>query len=58
MLEKQAQAAVDAAKEFQALVNDFANLAKHAARIKEIESEATLDNMYTQEKALENALTP
>ena len=40
LLEKQAQAAVDAAKEFQALVNDFANLAQHAARIKEIESEA------------------
>lgn len=40
LLEKQAQAAVDAAKEFQALVNDFENLAKHAARIKEIESEA------------------
>ena len=40
LLEKQAQAAVDAAKEFQALVDDFANLAVHAARIKEIESEA------------------
>ncbi len=40
LLEKQAQAAVDAAKEFQALVNDFPNLAGHAARIKEIESEA------------------
>lgn len=40
LLEKQAQAAVDAAKEFQALVNDFDNLAQHAARIKEIESEA------------------
>ncbi len=40
LLEKQAQAAVDAAKEFQALVNDFDNLARHAARIKEIESEA------------------
>ncbi|MFA7382794.1 MAG: DUF47 family protein [Desulfurivibrionaceae bacterium] len=40
LLEKQAQAAVDAAKEFQALVNDFGNLAGHAARIKEIESEA------------------
>ena len=40
LLEKQAQAAVDAAKEFQVLVNDFANLATHAAIIKEIESEA------------------
>jgi len=40
LLEKQAQAAVDAATEFQVLVGDFANLAKHAARIKEIESEA------------------
>jgi predicted phosphate transport protein (TIGR00153 family) len=40
LLEKQAQAAVDAAKEFQVLVNDFENLAKYAARIKEIESEA------------------
>ena len=40
LLEKQAQAAVSAAREFQALVNDFANLAGHAARIKEIESEA------------------
>lgn len=37
---KQAQAAVDGAKEFQALVNDFENLAKYAARIKEIASEA------------------
>ena len=36
LLEKQAQAAVDAAKEFQDLVNDFDNLASHAARIKEI----------------------
>ena len=40
LLEKQAQAAVDAASEFQLLVNDFANLARYAARIKEIESEA------------------
>jgi len=40
LLEKQAQAAVSAAKEFHALVNDFANLAGYAARIKEIESEA------------------
>ncbi len=40
LLEKQAQAAVDAAKAFQTLVNDFANLSQHAARIKEIESEA------------------
>lgn len=40
LLEKQAQAAVSAAKEFQVLVNDFGNLAKHATRIKEIESEA------------------
>lgn len=40
LLEKQAQAALDAAKAFQALVNDFDNLGKHAARIKEIESEA------------------
>ena len=40
LLEKQARAAVDAANEFQTLVNDFANLAAHAVRIKEIESEA------------------
>lgn len=40
MLEKQAHAAVRAAKEFQVLVNDFENLASHAARIKEIETEA------------------
>ncbi|OGR01730.1 MAG: hypothetical protein A2505_00780 [Deltaproteobacteria bacterium RIFOXYD12_FULL_55_16] len=40
LLEKQAQAAVDAAREFQALVHDFANLVQHAARVKEIESEA------------------
>ena len=40
LLEKQAQFAVDAAKEFQALVNDFANLTRYATRIKEIESEA------------------
>lgn len=40
LLEKQAQAAVDAAREFQALVNNFDDLARHAARIKEIESEA------------------
>ena len=40
LLEKQAQAAVDAASEFHALVRDFAGLARYAARIKEIESEA------------------
>ena len=40
LLEKQAQAAVDAAREFQALVKDFANLARYTTRIKEIESEA------------------
>jgi hypothetical protein len=40
LLEKQAYAAVSAAKEFHILVNDFGNLAAHAARIKEIESEA------------------
>ncbi len=40
LLEKQATAAVSAAKEFYTLANDFANLAAHAVRIKEIESEA------------------
>jgi predicted phosphate transport protein (TIGR00153 family) len=40
LLEKQADAAVSAAKEFQKLTNDFANLGKYAARIKDIESEA------------------
>jgi len=40
LLEKQAEMAVSAAKEFHALVNDFANLASYAVRIKEIESEA------------------
>ncbi|MBI5556437.1 MAG: DUF47 domain-containing protein [Deltaproteobacteria bacterium] len=40
LLEKQANAAVSAAKEFYRLFNDFGNLAEYAARIKEIESEA------------------
>lgn len=40
LLEKQAYAAVCAAKEFQVLVNDFTNLALHAAKIKEIETAA------------------
>jgi len=40
LLEKQAQLAVDAAKEFQALANDFSNLTPYAVRIKEIETEA------------------
>jgi hypothetical protein len=40
LLEKQAQLAVDAAKEFQALVNDFTSLAHYATKIKEIESAA------------------
>lgn len=40
LLEKQAHAAVCAAKEFQVLVNDFTNLASHAAKIKVIETEA------------------
>lgn len=40
LLEKQAQFAVEAAKEFQALTNDFSKLVHHAVRIKEIESAA------------------
>lgn len=40
LLEKQAEATVRAAKEFQKLAQDFANLPKYAARIKEIETEA------------------
>ena len=40
LLEKQASAAVNAAKEFHNLANDFANLAQYAVKIKEIESEA------------------
>ena len=40
LLEKQANAAVSAAKEFHKLANDFANLVQYAVRIKEIESEA------------------
>ncbi len=40
LLEKKAQLSVDAAKEFQNLVNDFANLTRYTTRIKEIESEA------------------
>jgi len=40
LLEKQANCAVQCAKEFAKLANDFGNLAKYAARIKEIESEA------------------
>ena len=40
LLETQATAAVNAAKEFHKLANDFANLSEYAVRIKEIESEA------------------
>jgi uncharacterized protein len=40
LLEKQALAAVNAATEFHILAGDFCNLAAHAAKIKEIESEA------------------
>lgn len=40
LLEKQATAAVNAAKEFHNLANDFDNLAKYAVKVKEIESEA------------------
>ena len=40
LLEKQAEMAVRAAKEFQKLTADFANLGKYTGRIKEIESEA------------------
>jgi len=40
LLEAKAQLSVDAAKEFHNLVNDFANLTRYTARIKEIESEA------------------
>jgi predicted phosphate transport protein (TIGR00153 family) len=40
LLEKQATAAVQAAREFQELANDFTNLAEHAAKIKEIENHA------------------
>lgn len=40
LLEKQSHSAVNAAREFRALVDDFENLAAHAARIKEIETEA------------------
>ncbi|MFZ5775100.1 MAG: DUF47 domain-containing protein [Thermodesulfobacteriota bacterium] len=40
LLEKQALAAVEAARQFQGLVGDFANMSRYAARIKEIESEA------------------
>jgi predicted phosphate transport protein (TIGR00153 family) len=40
LLEKQAMAAVSAAKEFRKLAKDFENLPKYAARIKEIETEA------------------
>lgn len=40
LLEKQAHAAVNAAKVFRTLVDDFENLAAHAAKIKEIETGA------------------
>lgn len=40
LLEKQASAAVNAAKEFYELANDFANLSRYAVKIKEIESDA------------------
>lgn len=40
MLEKQAQAAVSAAREFRVLVDDFENLAAQAAKIKGIETSA------------------
>lgn len=40
LLETKAQLSVDAAKEFHALVGDFANLNRYTTRIKEIESEA------------------
>jgi len=40
LLEKKAQLAVDAAKEFQALVGDFSNFARYTTRIKELENEA------------------
>jgi uncharacterized protein Yka (UPF0111/DUF47 family) len=40
LLETKAQLSVDAAREFHALVGDFGNLTRYAARIKEIESEA------------------
>jgi predicted phosphate transport protein (TIGR00153 family) len=40
LLEKQATAAVNAAKEFHKLVGDFGNLSQYAVKIKEIESAA------------------
>ncbi len=40
LLEKQAISALRAAQEFYNLATDFGNLAKHAAKIKEIETEA------------------
>ena len=40
LLEKQAISALRAAQEFHNLATDFGNLAKHAAKIKEIETEA------------------
>lgn len=40
LLEKQALAALNSAKEFYKLANDFSNLKKYAVAIKEIESEA------------------